>query len=76
MIKDLKYAESVAASNLVVLGYESEGPAAPPVFHKVQDREAFLSVLALAEACHPVKILAFCLMPSRFQFVLDARHVA
>jgi hypothetical protein len=29
MIKVTKYAESAAASSLVVLGYESEGPAAP-----------------------------------------------
>lgn len=44
------------------------------VFHKAQDYEAFLSILAIAKARHPVKVLAFTLMPNHFHFVLEASH--
>ena len=32
-----------------------EGTAAPPVFHKAQDYEAFRFILALAKGRHPVR---------------------
>jgi putative transposase len=44
------------------------------VFHKAQDYEAFLTMLAIAKARHPIKVLAFTLMPNHFHFVLEASH--
>ena len=38
------------------------------VFHKSQDYEAFLSLLATAKARHPVKLFGFCLMPNHCHF--------
>ncbi|HXK27786.1 MAG TPA: transposase [Candidatus Binatia bacterium] len=44
------------------------------VFHKAQDYQAFLSILGLAKARHPVKIFAFSLMPNHFHFVIESSH--
>jgi putative transposase len=52
----------------------NRGNGRAPVFHKPQDYEAFLSILALAKTRHPVKIFAFSLMPNHFHFVLESRH--
>lgn len=41
------------------------------VFHKAQDYEAFLELLAAAKARHDVKIFAFCLLPNHFHLVLE-----
>jgi putative transposase len=43
-------------------------------FHKAQDYQAFLSILALAKARHPVKLFAFSLMPNHFHFVIESSH--
>lgn len=39
----------------------NRGNGRATVFHKAQDYQAFLSILALAKARHPVKIFAFSL---------------
>jgi putative transposase len=41
------------------------------VFHKREDYEAFLELLALAKARHGVKMFAFCVMPNHFHLVLE-----
>jgi putative transposase len=51
-------------------GTEENGRA--NIFHKAHDYEAFLSILALAKAWHPVKMFAFSLMPNHFPFVVLA----
>ena len=73
MIKLKKYAGSAAASSLVVLGYESEGPAAPPFSTKSSAAKPSIHI-AFAEACHPVKILAF--WPDAESLSVGARSVA
>jgi hypothetical protein len=40
----------------------NRGNGRATIFHKAQDYQAFLSILALAKARHPVKMLAFSLM--------------
>lgn len=50
----------------------NRGNGRATVFHKDQDYEAFLSILSLAKARHPVKLFAFCVMPNHFHFVLEA----
>ncbi|MFO0697902.1 MAG: transposase [Nitrospira sp.] len=50
--------------------------AAPPFSRADGDYRAFLELLAAAKAKHPVKILAFCLMPNHFHLVLSAIHDA
>ena len=50
----------------------NRGNGRATVFHKAQDYEAFLSILALAKARHPVKIFAFSLMPNHFHFVIES----
>jgi putative transposase len=52
----------------------NRGNGRATVFHKDQDYEAFLSILSLAKARHPVKLFAFCVMPNHFHFVLEALH--
>jgi hypothetical protein len=41
----------------------NQGNDRATIFHKAQDYQAFLSILALAKARHPVKMFAFSLMP-------------
>ncbi len=50
----------------------NRGNGRATVFHKCQDYEAFLSLLGDAKERHPVKILAFCLMPNHF--ALERSH--
>ena len=52
----------------------NRGNGRATIFHKAQDYQAFLSMLALAKARHPVKMLAFSLMPNHFHFVIEASH--
>ena len=52
----------------------NRGNGRATIFHKAQDYQAFLSMLALAKARHPVKMLAFPLMPNHFHFVIEASH--
>jgi len=42
----------------------NRGNGRATIFHKAQDYQAFLSILALAKARHPVKLFAFSLMPN------------
>jgi putative transposase len=41
------------------------------VFHKPQDYEAFISLLAEAKKRHRVKLFGFCLMPNHFHLVVE-----
>jgi len=52
----------------------NRGNGRATIFHKAQDYHAFLSILALAKARHPVKIFAFSLMPNHFHFVIESSH--
>ena len=49
----------------------NRGNGGATVFHTEGDYRAFLDLLAAAKARHPVKILAFCLMPNHFHLVLQ-----
>jgi putative transposase len=42
----------------------NRGNGRATVFHKSQDYEAFVSLLAEAKRRHPVKLFGFCLMPN------------
>jgi len=44
------------------------------VFHKPQDCEAFLSLVAEGKKRHRVKIFGICLMPNHFHRVLEPAH--
>jgi putative transposase len=52
----------------------NRGNGRATIFHKAQDYQAFLSILALAKARHPVKLFAFSLMPNHFHFVIESSH--
>ena len=52
----------------------NRGNGRATIFHKAQDYQAFLSILALAKARHPVKIFAFSLMPNHFHFAIESSH--
>jgi putative transposase len=52
----------------------NRGNGRAAIFHRNQDYEAFLSLLPAAKARHPVKLLAFCLMPNHFHLVLEPAH--
>jgi putative transposase len=52
----------------------NRGNGRATIFHKAQDYQAFLSILALAKARHPVKMFAFSLMPNHFHFVIESSH--
>ena len=55
----------------------NRGNGGATVFHKDRDYTAFLDLLATAKAKHPVKMLAFCLMPNHFHLILQpARDAA
>ena len=49
----------------------NRGNGGATVFHSDGDYQAFLDLLAAAKAKHPVKILAFCLMPNHFHLVVQ-----
>ena len=52
----------------------NRGNGRATIFHKAQDYQVFLSILALAKARHPVKMFAFALMPNHFHFLIEASH--
>ena len=52
----------------------NRGNGRATIFHKAQDSQAFLSILALAKARHPVEMSAFSLMPNHFHFLIEASH--
>jgi putative transposase len=52
----------------------NRGNGRATVFHKPQDYDAFVSVLAEAKERHRVKLFAFCLMPNHFHFVIEPEH--
>ena len=62
------------AAGRVCLSWINRGNGRATIFHKDQDYQAFLSVLALAKARHPLKIFAFSLMPNHFHFVIESSH--
>ena len=52
----------------------NRGNGRSTVFHKTQDYEAFLSLLAEAKKLHRVKLFGFCLMPNHFHLVVEPAH--
>jgi putative transposase len=52
----------------------NRGNGRSEIFHKSQDYQAFLDLLAAAKKRQPVKVLAFCLMPNHFHLVLEPAH--
>ena len=50
----------------------NRGNGQAQVFHKAQDYEAFLELVAAARARHGVKVFAFCLMPNHY--LCEAPH--
>ena len=54
----------------------NRGNGRTTVFHKLQDYEAFLSLLQEAKKRQAVKIFGFCLMPNHFHAVLEPAHQA
>jgi putative transposase len=48
----------------------NRGNGRQKVFHKEQDYEAFNNLMEEAKGRHPVKILAYCLIPNHFHMVL------
>ena len=52
----------------------NRGNAHAKVFHKDQDFQAFLDMIAEASLRQPMRILAYCLMPNHFHLVLWPRH--
>ena len=52
----------------------NRGNARAKVFHKDQDFQAFLDMIAEASLRQPMRILAYCLMPNHFHLVLWPRH--
>ena len=49
----------------------NRGNGGATVFHKDNDYQAFLDLLAVAKSKYPMKVLGFCLMPNHFHFVLQ-----
>jgi len=67
---DAAHAENPArAAGWICLSCDQSRKWSRDDFHKAQDYQAFLSILALAKARHPVKLFAFSLMPNHFHFV-------
>ena len=52
----------------------NRGNGRATVFHKSQDYEAFLFLLAEAKKRYRVKLFGFCLMPNHFHLVLEPAH--
>ena len=52
----------------------NRGNGRATIFHKAQDYQAFLFILAPAKARDPVKMFAFSQMPNHFHFVIEASH--
>jgi hypothetical protein len=52
----------------------NRGNGRATIFHKAQDCQAFLSILALVKARHAVKMFAFSLMPNQFHFLIEASY--
>src|SRR5271157_2038460 len=48
----------------------NRGNARSRVFHKEGDFEAFVEIMAEASLRHPMRVLAYCLMPNHFHLIL------
>ena len=48
----------------------NRGNARAEVFHKEADFQAFLEILAEASLRHPMRLLAYCLIPNHFHLAL------
>ena len=48
----------------------NRGNARAEVFHKDRDFQAFVAVIAEASLRHPMRLLAYCVMPNHFHIVL------
>ena len=53
----------------------NRGNARAEVFHKPDDHDAFIKLMAEACLCKPMRILADCLMPNHFHLALWPREV-
>ncbi|MEA2005766.1 MAG: transposase [Acidobacteriota bacterium] len=49
----------------------NRGNSKQEVFHKKQDFIAFINLIKKAKEKHPISILAYCLMPNHFHFVVS-----
>jgi putative transposase len=52
----------------------NRGNARATVFHKPGDYDAFIEIIAEASLRHPMRILAYCLMPNHFHLALWPRE--
>ena len=52
----------------------NRGNGRATVYHKPQDYEAFLGLIAEAGIRTPMRVVAYCLMPNHFHLVLWPRH--
>ena len=75
VILDSHHAAHVAsACRRLLLSRAQPGQCPREVFHKDQDFQAFLDMIAQASLRQPMPILAYCLMPNHFHLVLWPRH--
>ncbi|MBI1819543.1 MAG: transposase [Nitrospirae bacterium] len=49
----------------------NRGNGGATLFHKDGDYHAFLNLLVTAKSKHPIKLLAFCLMPNHFHLIIQ-----
>jgi putative transposase len=68
MIKPCHAEDPACATAGFVYHVITRGNGRATIFRKAQDHQAFLFILALAKARHPVKMFAFSLMPNHFTF--------
>ena len=52
----------------------NRGNGGQKVFHKEQDYKAFINLMKKGKDRHPLKILAYCLMPNHFHIVVLPTH--
>jgi REP element-mobilizing transposase RayT len=74
MIKPCDAENPACATGWFFYHVNNRGNGRATIFHKAQDCQAFLSIVALATARHPVKMFAFSLMPNHFHFFIEASH--
>ena len=73
VVQSLRFVQNVQGVQTRIL-FLSGGNSRGTVFHKFQDYEAFLSLLAGAKERHRIKVFGFCLMANHFHSVLKPPH--
>src|SRR5688500_12840220 len=71
MLEALRAKNSQRTTGRLRLPIINRGNGRGTVFHKPEDYEAFLSLLAEAKKRQRVKLFAFCLMPNHFHLVVE-----